>query len=75
MGKFADPEYQQNLPPILLKHWTEIKGFQQQCYVVTLKVLTLFGLALNVPLLPNNELILSYPTITLLNNILRLTTL
>jgi hypothetical protein len=75
MGKFADPEYQQNLPPILLKHWTEIKGFQQQCHVVTLKVLTLFGLALNVPLLQNIELILSYPTITLLNNILQLTTL
>ena len=68
MGKFADPEYQQNLPPILLKHWTEIKGFQQQCHTVTLKVLSLFGLQ-------NIELILSYPTITLLNNILRLTTL
>lgn len=48
MGKFADPEYKQTLPPILMNHWTEIKTFQQQCHSVTMKVLTLFGLALNV---------------------------
>jgi hypothetical protein len=49
MGKFADKEYQQDLlPPILKSHWTEIQQFQQECHAVTMKVLTLFGLALNV---------------------------
>ena len=49
MGKFADDEYQQNLPPVLTTHWPEIQQFQKQCHTVTLKVLTLFALALNVP--------------------------
>ena len=57
MGKFAEPEYQQKLPPILMKHWTEIQGFQQQCYSVTMKVLTLFGLALNVRFLLRRRVI------------------
>lgn len=48
MGKFTDKEYQQKLPPILTSHWTEIQQFQEECHSVTLKVLTLFGLALNV---------------------------
>jgi hypothetical protein len=48
MGKFTDPVYQQKLPPILTSHWSEIQEFQKECYTVTLKVLTLFGLALNV---------------------------
>lgn len=48
MGKFADPEYKQNLPPILMSHWPEIQDFQNKCHSVTLKVLTLFALALNV---------------------------
>jgi isopenicillin N synthase-like dioxygenase len=51
MGRFADPEYQQNLPPIITSHWDEIQQFQKQCQAVTLKVLTLFALALNVPTL------------------------
>ena len=50
MGKFADPEYKQKLPPLLMSHWSEIQGFQKQCHIVTLKVLTLFALALNVHL-------------------------
>ena len=48
MGKFTDPTYQQNLPPILTSHWPEIQEFQKECHTVTLKVLTLFALALNV---------------------------
>jgi isopenicillin N synthase-like dioxygenase len=48
MGKFADAEYSQKLPPILMQRWPEIQGFQKQCHFVTLKVLTLFALALNV---------------------------
>jgi isopenicillin N synthase-like dioxygenase len=48
MGKFADLEYQQKLPPILTSHWSEIQHFQKECHTVTLKVLTLFALALNV---------------------------
>ena len=48
MGKFTDKEFQQKLPPILTSHWTEIQQFQQKCHTVTMKVLTLFGLALNV---------------------------
>ena len=48
MGKFTDKEYQQKLPPILTSHWSEIQQFQQECHTVTMKVLTLFGLALNV---------------------------
>lgn len=48
MSKFTDPTYQQTLPPILTSHWSEIQEFQKECYTVTLKVLTLFALALNV---------------------------
>ena len=48
MGKFTDKEYQQKLPPIITSHWSEIQGFQQECHTVTMKVLTLFALALNV---------------------------
>ena len=48
MGKFMDPTYQQNLPPILAPHWPEIQQFQKHCHAVTMKVLTLFALALNV---------------------------
>jgi hypothetical protein len=48
MSKFGDTDYQQKLPPILMQHWPEIVGFQKQCHTVTLKVLTLFALALNV---------------------------
>jgi hypothetical protein len=49
MGKFADEGYQQRLPPLLLSCWSEIKAFQRECHGLTLKVLTLFALALNVP--------------------------
>jgi len=48
MGKFTDSSYQQKLPPILTSHWPEIQEFQKECHTVTLKVLTLFALALNV---------------------------
>ena len=48
MGKFIDPDYKQKLPPILLLHWNEIQTFQKECHTVTLRVLTLFALALNV---------------------------
>jgi isopenicillin N synthase-like dioxygenase len=48
MGKFADPTYEQKLPPILASHWHEIQAFQKECHVVTLHVLTLFALALDV---------------------------
>lgn len=48
MGKFAEPNYPQKLPPILTQRWPEIQAFQKQCHTVTLKVLTLFALALNV---------------------------
>jgi isopenicillin N synthase-like dioxygenase len=49
MGKFADPTYPQPLlPPILKTHWDEIKAFQKECHTVTLRVLTLFALALDV---------------------------
>jgi isopenicillin N synthase-like dioxygenase len=48
MAKFADPTWEQKLPPILMKRWPEIVEFQKQCYAVESKVLTLFALALNV---------------------------
>jgi len=49
MSKFADETYQQRLPPVLSSHWEEIQQFQKQCHIVTLKVLTLFALALDLP--------------------------
>jgi isopenicillin N synthase-like dioxygenase len=73
MGKFADAEYQQKLPPILASHWNEIQSFQKECYTVTLKVLTLFALALDVSSLLQNVLTISCRTIISPNNILRLT--
>jgi hypothetical protein len=48
MCKFADPTWEQKLPPVLMKRWPEIVEFQKQCYAVESKVLTLFALALNV---------------------------
>jgi len=55
MGKFTDKEYKQNLPPILTSRWSEIQDFQKECHALTLKVLTLFGLALNVSRLIEEE--------------------
>ena len=72
MGKFADKEFQQKLPPILTSHWTEIQQFQQECHTVTMKVLTLFGLALNV--IPSRtQTNSSYRMIISRNNIQQLT--
>lgn len=48
MGKFADATYQQNLPPIITSYWPEIQAFQKRCHNLSLRVLTLFALALNV---------------------------
>jgi isopenicillin N synthase-like dioxygenase len=73
MGKFADAAYQQKLPPILTSHWNEIQSFQKECYTVTLKVLTLFALALDVSSLVRNVLTISCRTIISRNNILQLT--
>jgi len=56
MGKFNDPSWQQKLPPILMKRWPEIVEFQKECYVLTLKVLTLFAVALNVHYLSKGDL-------------------
>ena len=69
MAKFADPDYQQKLPPILMQRWPEIVEFQKYCHTVTLKVLTLFASVLNVFRLKDIELICSCLMITLQTNI------
>ena len=73
MGKFADPTYKQNLPPIIASHWTEIQVFQKECHAVTLKVLTLFALALNVIAIVGFSVDPSYRKIILRNSTMQLT--
>lgn len=48
MGRFSATECPKNMPPILKAHWPEIVEFQKLCHQLTLKVLTLFALALDV---------------------------
>jgi len=54
---FADKEYKQTMPEMIIRRWGEICNFQTECFEVEQKVLILFALALDVaspPLLPGD---------------------
>jgi len=55
-----------------MNRWPEIVEFQKECYIVTLKVLTLFAVALNVHYPCKGELTRSCRPIILRKSTLRL---
>jgi len=58
MSMFADKEYKQTMPEMIIRRWGEICNFQRECFEVEQKVLILFALALDVtsPLLIPGDL-------------------
>jgi isopenicillin N synthase-like dioxygenase len=49
IGEFKDGKPQQVLPPSLAEHESELAAFQKSCHDLMLKILTLFGIGLEVP--------------------------
>jgi hypothetical protein len=49
IGEFQDGKPQQILPPSLAEHEAEIEVFERCCRNLMLKILTLFGVGLEVP--------------------------
>lgn len=48
MSMFADKEYKQTIPDMIIRRWEEICTFQRECFELEQKVLILFALALDV---------------------------
>lgn len=46
MSCFADKNYKQTMPDMIMSRWDEILQFQRECFAVEQKVLVLFALAL-----------------------------